>query len=481
MGVVALIFGCQPTVTLPSPPIASEAQTALLVALTPADEAPGGWPSWEGYGVASVDVIDLSSEALPSLQFGDEPTLLVQTWACRPETLGLGPGRQEPLSEGAAERTLPAPLGNHLRPVGGRWSENTTRLGPVVDHLPFVEPKPCASRGLRLQLAPPERLGLAEGTYPLFGVPLRDGTALVGTSDGQLLRADGRGQAQRLPRPTKRIRAAYPREGEELWLLDDDGALWSGPPEGPYTTAGATIAIGNPDFVTLKGNDPGEDTELYLITSHRKLARYDGIRWTVLAETATRSWGVGRGIPITELVPSLVRLGPGHVVTVGVGAADNGVYEWSQGRGTEHILPLPGDKFVRHVAKGAWSTLAATGSDRLFVSDQGRTWSSPLPTGLDTPLTVEPIGSGLLFGGAEHFAGMITGYHPSTGVCLFGRAENVAIAFLPLDEATTLILGVLVDVRRTGDDFELVVVDGTLQSAMIDRHFIDCGRIGAAP
>jgi hypothetical protein len=473
--VLALTLGCQRTEAWPTPPISEGARSQLLVSLGPAGSGPDEGPTVDGQPVVGVQVIDPTTGRWQSVRYEEAPELRVYDWSCEPGALGLPIGELTLVGEppDQAPIGLPPPIIDHLLEDGTQWVVGPrTRLDGLARFLPFNVATVCAARGAIFALEPPLDLALAEEEFPAFAFTLGNGQVVIGTNDGQLFGVRDDGVPELLTILTTSIAAAAPKGADELWLLARDGTLAFGRPSGPWQTVSATIGLGGAVYSVMSSAGPDEEEELFLVSSRRKFARYDGQRWTILSQGKAREWPLGERISLDETIPNLLRLGPGHVLTYGVTDSDRVVVEWRDGELIEHSVGTPPRVITGVATSPVLGWVALAGEELYFHGETA--WAGPFDWDLQGTFSVAAVGSGLLASGlGRRFAISFNSYHPSSGTCRIEGPRSVQVALLPLGEDRWLSLGLTLN-------SELQPVGANVQVLRRTRDFIRCsGDLGS--
>lgn len=421
----------------------------MLVRLGPEGSGQEDAAVLDGRQVLGVQVIDPQQGRWESLQFKEEPQLRVYAWSCTPGALGLPIGALTMLTAAGeqAPLQLPPPISDHLLEDGATWVVGPgASLDGLAPYLPFAVATACEARGATFVLDSPTDLALAEGEFPAFAFNLGNGQVVIGTTNGQLLGVRSDGVPEVLAVLTTSIAAAAPKGTDELWLLAQDGTLSYGRPSGPWQTVSATVGLNNAIYSVMSSSAPGEEEELFLVSSRRKFARYDGRRWTTLSQGRARQWPLGERLDLDETIPNLIRLGPGHVLTYGVTDSDQVVVEWRDERLIEHRVGVPARVITGVATSPALGWVALAGEELYFHGETQ--WTGPFEWELRGAFSVAAVGSGLLASGlGGRFGISFNSYHPNSGTCRIEGPRSVQVALLPLGEDRWLSMGLTIDNR----------------------------------
>lgn len=227
------------------------------------------------------------------------------------------------------------------------------------------------------------------------------------------------------PLPAVGYLAAADLGAGELLVVTATGATWRGRlGEQPRSVGDLVRRPANSFFPgRLLTSAADEPFEVYLYSITGALERFDGVRWTLLAETATVS---------SDGAVGMIRLGPGELILAPGNRSE--VYYYKDGfLRTE--LPRLNDKIRSLGQVPGFGPLA--GSDLGHVLERRRAgdWVELGVTGLEHAVRAfGPFADGFLTGGG--FGGLTVQYHPEPGI--YCRPNEVVatefIALLPFGE-----------------------------------------------
>lgn len=215
--------------------------------------------------------------------------------------------------------------------------------------------------------------------------------------------------------------AAVRSESGELFIVTATGAAFRGDLERGLVPAGNLVQpplVPPPFGGRLVVSRPEEEFELYLYSITTALERYDGVTWTVVAETEGAS---------ADGAVDLLRLGPAELL---VAPGNNQEIFLYRGGVLRAEVPRIGDKTRSLGLVPGFGPLAGTDYGRIFERTRPGDWQELSRSGLEHDARAfAPFGNGFITGGG--FGGLTVQYHPEQGAyCPLDGA--VAVEFIEL-------------------------------------------------
>jgi len=377
-------------------------------------------------GGALKKVYAFDRSELPSLAIGDGDQLYAKTFGCPLARIGLEAGAQALAETPSALPILP-PGGRdfELSFVSGAdnvWVSTSTLplvARDALGRLPLDEGSPCRAIGARYEhtIITVPNDGRSDGG---FLAALDDTRVLAGSMNGNLYLIDVVAKdARRLPQIEAQIgedvaAAALAPDGA-VWLITDNGRFFRGDVDSGFV-ASSTVSSPFVDqrriaMAASRGDAP---FELFVSTDEagptRRFARFDGVRWTGIAELAT-----DRG---NYLLPQVAWLGPGEAIAVGPLEQGEGVRRFKDG--VASVEPIASSESISALLHPTLGELVGTYTGELLARENGA-WVQIAQTQRGRFLrAMVPEGPGLLYTiavddtfGPDGFGQ----YYPAVGFC----------------------------------------------------------------
>lgn len=422
------LWGCQPVSPLQPPPVG--AAKAVLLVLSELD-AP-----------VAAGVFDPSGQAWPAFSVGTDGSLSAALFACEARRLGLTEGAQV-LGEAALHDLLPPPAGLYTSAVGPgaapAWMPQAAVSTAVIEatrRLPLAPDARCSAAGAHFES---EIISLPNDGHgaPAFVIPVDGGRTLAGARGGHLYLVESTGVRRLEALEGPPYLGGYRAPDGQLWLITDRGEVHRGTLETGFTVVTTTIAAPPPfsvrqERMAIAGPSRAAPFELFVetfVSDRIHLARYDGARWTSLADVHYEDL----------FLPAVAWIGPGEAVAIGASErGENYVLRYKDGQLLHEVLPgsLGASSIVHHPVLG---TLVGRDQEGIDVYDGGTWRVFQEIQGPKYIRVMHPEGPGLLYAGSREFNYAASGfgqYQPSTGVCPTLRSfTDLAVSHLaPLGE-----------------------------------------------
>lgn len=410
-----------------------------------------GLPSLDLEGVRAMLVVQSDDNDTKVIGFDLEPGVPAPVWTlsgdadiytmgfgCALERLGLEAGLQERAVAPEEEVRLPQALFEREVTTGqDNWRTSSQRSDDVQDALralPLTRESNCRTWTAQLEPVDVTLPNDGHGSAAL-AMSLQDGSAIVASVDGYYYRVWATGRVEDLPRSWPRApRAMHAMADGTLWLFDGEGVLHRGSIDagfevvaagGPAAPEGVLAALAGP-------RDSDTAFELFVATSSKMLARFDGAAWEVLDQQPTTNF----------FVPVVAWLGPGHAMAPGFGGR---VVEYRDTELIRHLLPGQASPIGISQVPGVGVLVGSTGGlVYVYVQDDAEWRLHGDPGFEEYTLLLNPLpGRGLLVGGMIKTRAFRFGFSqwlPELGYCEPEQIDEPAAAMVAMDPSTYLLV-----------------------------------------
>lgn len=299
---------------------------------------------------------------------------------------------------------------------------------PVADLRAVVEPACEALAHARCDILEPRLCPTYEAsTFRIpnsastaaFALGVRTGSsrALVAARGGLFYEVTAEGLRETSVAPGTPALAGFTRTDGQTWLVGPDGAVASGTPEAGFTT-GPSVPDAAMSSADLEGAADGP-LELVLLTDERRLLRYDGAAWSVLAALPR----------LRELVPvQLTRIDGDDLLAF---FPYYGAFRYRNGALEELDLGVSPEFLTAATWSPTLGLVVGTNDDQLLVD--GGAIDGP---GGNQMLSIEPFDDGVVYG---DLLGGLFYYSELTGHCLVTSVATAPWRIVPLDDGFVVL------------------------------------------
>jgi hypothetical protein len=404
--------------------------TRTLVAVTIGEDEP------------EVTITEVT-EASVALSLDRVGSISLYAFACPPSRFGLTSGNVSLSEHVATGDLLPDPLailhgetGFGVVPTFEEVESLPSEVVETVRRLPLSHGNRC--RSTRARYVVEEILHEQRRDQPAFAVTIDEDHVLVGGLNRRPMIVSKEGEVEPSPAPEVLLGAWLAPSGV-LWSLDQNNVLRRGPALGPYEVVTASSAApfapgGRRSMSGPRGDEPFELFVASNVGEQRRLSRFDGERWTLLAENKRADDFFHAGV---------VWIAPGEAVAIGmVPNLPHAVIRVKDGVVSNEILSAESEE----ASSISWAPgvgpviMRFNGQIDLYRNKQ---WTPIEDTMLTHyPRAITPIADGFLYGTSTALNWLESGigqYYPRVGACpLEVLTPEMNIGFASYSDGTVL-------------------------------------------